>query len=70
MLKLQAVRAVALLLPVTRDDSGGHHLLLAIVEALVNFTKYHSEECAQQVRASSFHIELLSCHFDWWKSVR
>jgi hypothetical protein len=80
MLKCQVVRAVVLLLPVTRKDSGGHHLLLAIVEALVTFTKYHSEECAQQVRdlvvklfmvrASRFHIELLFCHFEWWKSVK
>jgi hypothetical protein len=70
MLNCQVVRAVALLLPVNQEDSGEQYLLLAIVKALVTFTNYHSEECAQQVRhlvvklsivrAFRVYIELLS----------
>jgi hypothetical protein len=55
---------------VNQEDSGEQYLLLAIVKALVTFTNYHSEECAQQVRhlvvklcivrASRVYIELLS----------
>lgn len=72
MLNCQAVRTVALLLPVNQEVSGEQHLLLAIVKALVTFTNYHSEECAQQVRDLVVHlfsgraflvpIELLSGH--------
>lgn len=72
MLNCQVVRTVALLLPVNQEDSGEQHLLLEIVKALVTFTNYHSEECAQQVwtlvvklfieRSSRFYLELPSCH--------
>ncbi|XP_069694987.1 armadillo repeat-containing protein 5 [Periplaneta americana] len=51
MLNLRAVNAVAMLLAVS-PDKVEEDFLQAVVKAVVAFTSYHTEECAQQVQGN------------------